>query len=251
LPVDDLSPWLDARLTEAERRHLAALIARRIATREPAAYVMGRTYIQGVPFLCDRRAIVPRSYLGELLFDEALVGESGLIPDPGAVGRVLDLCCGGGSLAILAALVFPQARIDAVDLSPEALALAAENVALHGLGERIALHAGDLFAPLGKARYDLILANPPYVAEEVVAAFPPEFAAEPRMAHAGGADGFDIVRRIVAGAKGRLAADGVLLCEIGEDRAVLEDAFPEVPFLWLDTAESSGEVFLVRREELG
>jgi ribosomal protein L3 glutamine methyltransferase len=250
LPVDDLTPWLDARLMRDERLKLVDLIEKRIATRQPAAYLLGRTYIQGVPFLCDRRAIVPRSFIGELLFDEALVGDGGLIPDPSAVSTVLDLCCGGGSLAILAAMRFPYAAVDAVDLSGDALALARENIALHGLGERVRPLPGDLFKPLKGKRYDLVLANPPYVAEEIVDAFPPEFAAEPRMAHDGGQDGFDIVRRIIDGAAKHLAEGGCLVCEIGEDRHIREEAYPDTPFFWLDTQESEGEVFFIARDDL-
>ena len=251
LPVDQLDPWLDARLTLAERERLHGLIEARIATRKPAPYLLGRTYIQGVPFRTDERAIIPRSYIGELLFSDLFGGEGfALIADTGAVSRVLDLCTGSGCLAILAAHVFPNALVDAVDLSAKALELARLNVEESPAGGRVTLHEGDLFAPLKGRRYDLIIANPPYVDAETMAALPPEFLAEPAMALAGGEDGMDIVRRILKDAKRHLTPEGGLLCEIGTDREILDLEYPQVDFLWLDTAESSGEVFWVRADQL-
>jgi ribosomal protein L3 glutamine methyltransferase len=249
LPIDALDPFLDARLTRDERARLAALIEARVAQRVPAAYLLHRAYIQGEPFYVDERVIVPRSFIGELLFS-GLIGEGALIEDADEIASVLDLCTGGGSLAILAARVFPHARIDAVDLSAEALAVARRNVEEHGLSERIALHEGDLFAPLGAKRYDLILTNPPYVETAAIAAFPPEYAAEPRLAHDGGPDGLAIVRRILGEAARHLSDDGALICEIGAGRARLEAEFPDAPLIWLDTRESEGEVFFARRTDL-
>ncbi len=161
------------------------------------------------------------------------------------MNRILDLCTGSGCLAILAAMRFPGAIVDAVDLSADALAVARRNVEEHGLADRVHLLQGDLYAPLKGRRYDLIIANPPYVAEEVVEDFPPEYAAEPRLAHAGGEDGLDLVRAILEGAPAHLAEGGGLLCEIGEDRHILETDYPLHPFLWLDSAESEGEVFWI------
>jgi ribosomal protein L3 glutamine methyltransferase len=255
LPVDRLDPWLDARLLPEERRRLAGLIGARVATRKPTAYLLNKAYIQGVPFYVDERVIVPRSYLGELIAGDAAGalfggGDGALIDTPDAVTRVLELCTGSGCLAILAASLFPAAQVDAVELSTDALAVADRNVADHSLGDRVRLLNGDLFQPVKGRTYDLIIANPPYVAAEVVDAFPPEFAAEPRMAHLGGADGLDLVRRILDRAKAHLEPGGGLLCEIGEDRELLEVGYPDTPFLWLDTAESEGEVFWVRREDL-
>ena len=243
LPINDINPWLDARLTRPERERLLALIDARIATRKPAAYLVGRAYIQGLGFAVDERVIIPRSYLGELLLEDAL-GDTGfgLVDDPSAVDTVLDLCTGSGCLAIIAARQFPEARIDAVDLSPAALDVAAINVADHDLADRISLRQGDLFAPLAARRYDLIISNPPYVAAPEVAAFPPEYRAEPQMAHLGGDDGLDLVRRILAQAGDHLTAGGGLLCEIGTGRDLL-DAEYDLPFTWLDTEESAGEVF--------
>jgi ribosomal protein L3 glutamine methyltransferase len=251
LPVDQLEPFVDARLTLPERETLLALIEARIATRKPAPYLLGRTYIQGVPFRVDERVIVPRSYIGELLFTDLFGGDGfTLVPEPGEVAHVLDLCTGSGCLAILAAHVFPNALIDAVDLSADALAVARLNVDESGFDDRINLHQGDLFKPLKARRYDLIITNPPYVDAETMDALPPEFLAEPRMALAGGEDGFDIVHRILKDAGRHLSPAGGMICEIGTDRSVLDLAYPDIDFLWLDTAESSGEVFWVTAEQL-
>ncbi len=245
LPIDRLDPFLDARLLRRERERLDDLVEARVRTRKPAAYLVNRAYIQGVPFYVDERVIVPRSYLGELLMT-VFAEDNALTGDPRDVARVLDLCAGGGSLAILAARVFPNARVDAIELSPEALEVAKRNVEEHGLVERVRLLRGDLFSPLQNERYDLILTNPPYVDAEALAEFPPEFAAEPRMAHAGGEDGLDIVRRILSDAPSHLTREGRLVCEIGRGRDLLTRDFPRLPFVWLDTEESSGEVFLLR-----
>ena len=251
LPIDALDPFLDARLTRAERARLIALIDARVSTRKPAAYLLNRAYIQGVPFYVDERAIVPRSFIGELLF-HGLVGPGAPIDEPSAVASALDLCAGGGSLAVLAARVFTNAMIDAVELSADALAVARRNVEEHDLADRVTLHQGDLFAPLGAKRYDLILANPPYVDAESLAAFPLEYAAEPRLAHEGGRDGLDIVRRILAEAGAHLTEEGALVCEVGRARARLEAAYPDLPFLWLDAEESEveGEVFVLSARDL-
>jgi ribosomal protein L3 glutamine methyltransferase len=187
---------------------------------------------------------VPRSYIGELLFSGLFGGDGhNLIEDPKSVNSVLDLCTGSGCLAILAAGIFPNASVDAVDLSKDALAVARINVKDHDLESRIALHQGDLFAPLGKKKFDLIITNPPYVAEAEVAAFPKEYAHEPAMAHVGGRDGLDIVRRILREAPKHLNKGGSLLCEIGTGREILESEYQNLNFFWLDTEESSGEVF--------
>lgn len=251
LPIDDLNPWLDARLTRAERVKLLDLVEQRVATRKPAPYLLGRAYIQGIPFRVDERVIVPRSYLGELMMTGGLVQEgAGPVPDPLAVTRVLDLCTGSGCLAIIAAMCFPEATIDAVDLSADALEVARLNVADHGMQDRIALIQGDLFAPVSGRRYDLVIANPPYVAAAEVAAFPPEYRAEPVIAHAGGADGLDLVRRILREAGDHLTEHGGLLCEIGTGADILEQEF-DLPFLWLDSEESTGEVFWLSAADLG
>jgi ribosomal protein L3 glutamine methyltransferase len=244
LPVDDINPWLDAKLLPAEREKLASIIEARITTRKPAAYLTKRTYIHGVPFYVDERVIVPRSYIGELLFSGLFGGEGhNLIKHPEKISSVLDLCTGSGCLAILAAGIFPNASVDAVDLSADALAVARINVKDHDLEQRVTLHQGDLFAPLAQKKYDLIITNPPYVAAAEVAAFPREYALEPVMAHLGGPDGLDITRRILAEAPKHLNKGGGLLCEIGTGRDILEREFPKLKFFWLDTEESTGEVF--------
>ena len=244
LPVDDINPWLDTKLLPAEREKLETIIEARITTRKPAAYLTKRTYIHGVPFYVDERVIVPRSYIGELLFS-GLFGGAGhnLIEDPLTVNSVLDLCTGSGCLAILAAGIFPNASIDAVELSSDALEVAHINVDEHNLKDRVTLHKGDLFAPLGNKKFDLIITNPPYVAEAEVAAFPAEYAHEPLMAHVSGKDGLDLTRRILAEAPQHLNKGGGLLCEIGTGREILEREFPKLNFFWLDTEESTGEVF--------
>lgn len=250
LPVDDINPWLDARLTREERQRLLDLIEARIATRRPSAYLVGRAYIQGLGFRVDERVIVPRSYIGELLMNGTLESEGlGLVPEPEAIESVLELCTGSGCLAIIAAGRFPNAEVDAVDLSPDALDVAKLNVADYDMEERVHLHCGDLFAPLGGRRYDLIIANPPYVTEEEVAAFSPEYGAEPRMAHVAGADGLDLVRRILAEAGAHLNPGGALLCEVGTGREALEAEY-DLPFTWLDTQESEAEVFWIATEHL-
>ena len=246
LPIDQLDPWLDARLLPSERRALADIVERRISARKPALYLTNEAWIGGFSFYVDERVIVPRSYIGELMRD----GLADVISDPGAVGHILDLCTGSGCLAILAAHAFPGAKVDASDISGDALAVAERNVADYGLQDRISLIRSDLLDGLGGRRYDLILANPPYVSEAAVAAFPPEYAAEPVAAHAGGADGLDCVRRILERAADHLTAQGTLVVEIGVGREILERDYPNLPFLWLDTAQSEGEVFALPRDAL-
>jgi ribosomal protein L3 glutamine methyltransferase len=251
LPLDTLEPFLDARLTAAEQAAVAAIIEKRVITRKPAAYLTNRAYIQGRSFFVDERVIVPRSFLGEILLGD-LIGGAGLaiVEDPASVGAVLDLCTGSGCLAILAAEVFPNATVDAVDLSAHALDVARINVGDYGLQSRISLHRGDLFGPVGGRRYDLILSNPPYVDAEGMAALPPEFAAEPVLALDGGPDGLDLVRRIVTDAPAHLSPGGGLLVELGRCRPTFEAAFPDLDVLWLDTEASEGEVFFVTAEQL-
>ena len=242
LPKDNAHALLSARLTAAERTHVFGLIEKRARTRVPVAYLVKRAYLQDHAFYVDERAIVPRSYLAELLYSDLFIGEEQLI-DRMAVRRVLDLCTGSGCLAIIACDVFPRAQVDAVDMSQEALEVAKINVADHGVADRVTLLRGDLFTPVGDVVYDVILCNPPYVDAEGMARLPKEYAHEPQLALAAGVDGLDIVRRILGEARGYLSDGGGLLCEIGRCRPALEASFPDTNFLWLDTAESSGEVF--------
>lgn len=251
LPIDRLDPFLDARLTAAEREALADVLTARVETRRPAAYLTGHAYIHGIRFRVDERAIVPRALIGELLPALADPDRLGLIDDPGAVTDILDLCAGTACLAILSAMAFPDAAIDAVELSEDALALARINVADHGLGDRVRLLAGDLWAPVAGRRYHLIIANPPYVDAAAMAALPPEFRHEPALALAGGRDGLDIIRRVIDGAPAHLRPGGGLVCEVGSGRERLEAAYPNLPFLWLDTEETEGEVFWLDADGFG
>jgi ribosomal protein L3 glutamine methyltransferase len=244
LPIHDIGPWLDLRPTAAERARLLTLIDARIGLRLPAPYLVGAAYMHGVRFQVDRRALIPRSFIGDMLCDGVLP-----LDDPQRVRRILDLCTGCGCLAILAALAFPRARIDAVDLSAGALALARRNVKHHRFADRITLHRGNLFEPLDALRYDLIISNPPYVDARGMAKLPPEYRHEPRLALAAGDDGLDLVRRILAEAPRHLTSGGALLCEIGRGRTPLETAYPGTPFLWLDTELSEGEVFWLERAD--
>ena len=254
LHPDRFETFATARVTAREAKAILEVIARRITSRKPAAYLLNKIYLRGLPFYVDERVIVPRSFIGELLDSHFGVGSDddggSLIEDPGSVKHVLDLCTGSGCLAVLAARSFPQARIDAVDISKDALDVAARNIADYGLGERIKLHRGDLFGPIGEARYDLIISNPPYVDAEGMAELPRECRAEPKLALDGGADGLDVVRRILKEARRHLTSQGGLLCEIGRGREVLESAFPQLPLLWLNTEDSEGEVFWVGAADL-
>jgi ribosomal protein L3 glutamine methyltransferase len=253
LHPDQFESFATARVTAAEGRQILDLIGRRVNTRKPAAYLVNKVYMRGLPFHVDERVIVPRSFIGELL-DSHFAGEDGQgasLMDPANVASVLDLCTGSGCLAILAARHFPNAVIDAVDISKDALAVAARNVADHCLEERITLHRGDLFKPLGERRYDLIISNPPYVDAKGMAALPPECRAEPKLAFDGGADGLDVVRRILDEAAAHLTPEGGLLCEIGRGRENIEAAYPQLPLLWLDTKDSQAEVFFATAADLG
>ncbi len=251
LPIDQLEPYIDARLLDHERQRLADLIEARVTTRKPLPYLLNKAYMHGIPFYVDERVIIPRSYIGELMGAENFAGhEAALIPEPSEIESVLDLCTGSGCLAILAAMRFESASIDATDLSADALEVAKINVARHGLAQQITLHHGNLFTPVFGRRYDLIIANPPYVAEEEVDAFDAEYSAEPRIAHVSGEDGFDLVRQILTMAKEHLTETGLLLCEFGTGRDILEEEFPDLPFVFLDTEQSEGEVFAIYAGDL-
>ena len=246
LPLDLLDPFLDAKLTTPEIETILNVIERRAAERVPAAYITQEAWMHGFRFHVDERVIVPRSFIGELLQD----GLQPYVNDPEQVGAVLELCTGSASLAILAAYAFPNADIDAVDLSAPALEVATKNVQEYELDDRIALFEGDLFAPLPERRYDVIITNPPYVNAESMTSLPAEYKHEPAMALAGGADGMDIVRRIITDARNWLTEEGVLVVEIGNERANVEAAFGGLDLVWLSTSAGDDNVFLIQASDL-
>jgi ribosomal protein L3 glutamine methyltransferase len=245
LPLDDLDSVLDRQLTPAEIESLEGVVRRRVRERLPAAYLTREAWLGELRFYIDERALVPRSYIAPLLRDELVPWVSG----DQRIDKALDLCTGSGCLAILLALAFPGADVDATDLSAQALEVAARNVADYGLQERVHLTHGDLFAGL-RGRYDLIVSNPPYVNRASMENLPQEYRAEPQMALAGGEDGLDIVRRLLAQAGSHLSEQGILVVEIGHHRDVLEQAFPRLPFTWLETSGGDGFVFLLTAAEL-
>ncbi|HWR76830.1 MAG TPA: 50S ribosomal protein L3 N(5)-glutamine methyltransferase [Thiobacillus sp.] len=246
LPLDRLEPFLDASLTHGESEEVQAVIERRVKERLPAAYLTHEAWLGEHRFYVDERVIVPRSFIAELLHEQL----APWVESPDEVTRALDLCTGSGCLAILAALAFPNAEVDAVDLSADALEVAAKNVVDYALQDRIELAESDLFAALDGRTYDVILSNPPYVNAESVAALPPEYQAEPALALGSGEDGLDATRQILAKAKSHLNPGGLLVVEIGHNRDVLEAAYPTLPFIWLDTASGDQFVFMLRREDL-
>ncbi|HEX7046860.1 MAG TPA: 50S ribosomal protein L3 N(5)-glutamine methyltransferase [Gammaproteobacteria bacterium] len=236
---------LDARLTSPEKADIYRLLARRVDERVPAAYLTGEAWFAGLKFKTDERALVPRSPIAELIearFEPWVTADD--------VSAVLDLCTGGGCIAIACAHAFGEAHIDAVDLSADALALARENIELHGVENQLELHEGDLFAPLPERRYDIIVSNPPYVDADDMAALPNEFRHEPELGLAAGADGLDIARRILAEAAGWLTENGILVVEVGNSAVALAAMFPDVEFTWLDFERGGEGVFLLSRAEL-
>ncbi len=226
-------------------QRVLALLAERIARRVPAAYLMGRMWFAGLEFEVDERVIVPRSPFAELIGAQFRPWI-----EPAGVRRILDIGTGSGCIAIACALAFPAARVDAVDVSPHALEVARRNVARHGLDGRLRLLEGDVFEPVGDARYDLIVSNPPYVSDAEMRALPDEYRHEPELALRAGRDGLDVVRRILDGAPRHLERGGVLVVEVGDSDRRLERAFPKLPFTWLEFEHGGGGVFLLRDSEL-
>ncbi|MGJ7496204.1 50S ribosomal protein L3 N(5)-glutamine methyltransferase [Variovorax sp. RT4R15] len=244
LPVDDLDSVAERAVAPADAARVAALLAARIETRKPAAYLTKEAWLQGVPFYVDERAIVPRSFIAELLVDGSIdywLGEH--------TQQVLDLCTGNGSLAVLAAMTYPDVHVTAADISASALEVAAINVTRHGLDARITLVESDGLAAL-PGRYDLILCNPPYVNAGSMAALPAEYRAEPELALAGGTDGMDFIRTLLAAAPATMSERAVLVLEIGNERENFEAAFPDLEAVWLETSAGDDQVLLLTRETL-
>ncbi|MDD5299965.1 MAG: 50S ribosomal protein L3 N(5)-glutamine methyltransferase [Gallionella sp.] len=246
LPPDRLDPFLDARLTDMERTEVLSIIQQRVEQRVPAAYLTHEAFLGDFSFYVDERVIVPRSFIAELLLEQL----APWITEPDEIGSVLDLCTGSGCLAILAAHAFPNASVDAVDLSSDALSVAERNVADYNLQERVRLIESDLFAKLGSQKYDIIISNPPYVDAASVAALPQEYLHEPKLALGSGDDGLDAARLILKQAAQHLTDNGVLVVEIGHNREVLEAAYPSLPFTWLDVSAGDQFVFMLHRNDL-
>ncbi len=244
LPLDDLDSVANRPVALSERESIAILLEARITNRKPAAYLTREAWLQGVPFYVDERVIIPRSLIAELLVDESI--------DPWLsenTRRVLDLCTGNGSLAILAAMAWPDVTIDAADISTDALAVARINVDVHGLQDRITLIASDGLAAC-TGPYDLILCNPPYVNAATIAALPAEFRAEPSLALAGGEDGMDFIRSLFLNIAAHMSENAVLVLEIGNERENFERAFPELEPLWFETSAGADQVLLLTRQQL-
>jgi ribosomal protein L3 glutamine methyltransferase len=244
LPLDALDEHAERELSDAERAAIAALVDERITTRKPAAYLTGEAWLQGVPFSIDERAIVPRSFIAELIADASIV--PWLHPDS---RRVLDLCTGNGSLAVLAAMAWPDVEVDALDIDVNALAVAKLNVERHNLALRVRLLQGDGLVG-AEGSYDLILCNPPYVNSASMAALPAEYRAEPELALAGGTDGMDFIRELLRAAPAALNDQGVLVLEIGNEREHFEAAFPTLEVVWMETSSGADQVLLVTKENL-
>ena len=246
LPIDRLEPFMDARLTSAERADVLEIIGRRISERLPAAYLTNEAWLGDYRFYVDQRVIVPRSHIAELLREQL----SPWVDDPWAVRNVLDMCTGSACLAILAAQAFPEAKVDAVDISPDALIVARRNVDDYDLASRLRLIESNAFSALEGKVYDVIISNPPYVNAESMRALPEEYRREPELALASGEDGLDFTRTLLKEAARHLAPKGLLIVEIGHNREALEMTFPDTSFVWLDTAAGDENVFMLRREDL-
>ncbi|MDD3529871.1 MAG: 50S ribosomal protein L3 N(5)-glutamine methyltransferase [Gallionellaceae bacterium] len=246
LPIDRLDPFLDARVLPEEAVRLADILRRRTEQRLPAAYLTGEAWLQGYRFRIDTRVIVPRSFLAPMILEQF----HPWLAEPERVRHALDLCTGSGCLAILLAEAFPDAMVDAADLSDDALAVARANVEDYGLESRVRLIRSDLFGHLGGQRYDLIVTNPPYVDAEAMAALPPEYRHEPELALASGPDGLDAVRTILREAPKHLNPGGLLAVELGHNRAALEAAFPNLELMWPEVEWDADTVFLAHREQL-
>lgn len=246
LPLDKLEFFADAYLTHAEINALLQMIDRRVKKRVPAAYLLNEAWLMGYQFYVDENVIIPRSFIGELLRDDL----QPWVEDPEAVTDILDLCTGSGCLAVMAADTFPNAKVDAVDVSAEALQVARRNVDDYQFGDRITLIKSDLFEALNTKRYDIILSNPPYVTDEAMAKLPKEYQHEPKVALAGGGDGMAVVKQIVRQARGHLKRGGLLFVEVGDGRAEVERVLGDIPLTWLTTSAGDDMIFMARQDEL-
>ena len=246
LPLDKLDFFADAYLTHAEINALLQTIDRRVKKRVPAAYLLNEAWLMGYRFHVDESVIVPRSFIGELLRDDL----QPWVEDRAAVTDILDLCTGSGCLAVMAADTFPNAKVDAVDLSADALQVARRNVDDYHFEDRITLIRSDLFEALNTKRYDIILSNPPYVTDAAMAKLPKEYTHEPKLALAGGADGMALVKNIVRQARGHLKRGGLLFVEVGDGRPEVERVLGDIPLTWLTTSAGDDMIFMARQEEL-
>lgn len=245
LPIEDVSPYLEARVLKSERVLLCNYLAQRTEERKPASYITGQAWLQGQAFKVDPRVIIPRSFISEILADQI----TPWVNNPDRPFRILDLCTGSGCLAILAAMAFPHATVDAVDLSPAALEVARENIHLHNLSERVHAIESDLFDSLTGNQYDIIITNPPYVNESSMKALPPEYLHEPRMALAGGDDGMQLIERIMTQAPAFLTDEGFLILELGNEKPYFDQAFPDLSPTWLETSAGDEQVFLMHQAD--
>jgi ribosomal protein L3 glutamine methyltransferase len=246
LPLDNLDTYLDARLLPDEVAHILKVIERRTTDRVPAAYLTNEAWLGTYQFYVDERVIVPRSFIAELIPSYF----SPWVTDPDTVTNILELCTGSGCLPIMLADAFPDAHVDTADISADALAVAKINVATYGLEDRITLIESDLYASVPNKKYQLIVSNPPYVNSNSMTTLPQEYLHEPQIALGGGEDGMDLVRTIIAGAKKHLTADGILIVEIGHERAYAEAAFPDLEFTWVSTSAGDDMVFLLSADQL-
>ncbi len=246
LPHDTLENFLDAVLTETERKHLAHLIERRVTERTPTAYLVREAWLGDFKFYVDERVIVPRSFIAELLREQL----APWIENPEEVVSAVDVCTGSGCLAILAAHAFPNADVDAVDISEAALAVARRNIDDYGLAQHVHAIKSDMFSALQGKRYDIILSNPPYVDAPSMESLPQEYRQEPSLALASGEDGLDHTHTLLREAAEHLNPGGLLVVEIGHNRDILEATYPDLPFTWLEVSAGDQFVFLLRKEEL-
>ena len=251
LPIEALDFFLDAKLSEGEREQIIEIIDRRIKTRKPAPYLTNKIFVQDYCFYVDERVNIPRSLLSELISSDLIGGkEFNLIDDPKDIKSVLDICCGSAFLSIIAANKFTNAKIDAIDISKDALEVAKINVKDYGMEDRVTLLEGDLFKPVANKKYDLILINAPYLSSEDIAKMPAEYAHEPKRAIESGADGLKLIKRIINSAADHLTENGMLLCDIGTARQNLEEAYPHLDFMWFDMEDSKNNAFWLTYEEL-